>query len=240
MQENGVAHIKSPIEEIKINRDNVKHLVEENEKARVGFLNYEVRTMENPNLIVSNGKKNSYIKLFFVNDLIKPHLQIVKVTSDGSFYVTNYRPTKNQVYNEIIKGQVVYDLSSLRNDSVLSFVNSTISQSKADVKYEQAVYEGVDLKIYFNDPELERLYNIQQTTNLGKNLYEEDFNKWVEDKITKDVIAEIVSSLDYIVFGTKNKIQKDTFIYVKNMKDGSTIFVEEVRTKRKTLSADTM
>ena len=75
--------------------------------------------------------------MFFVNDLIKPRLQIVKGTSDGSFYMTNYRPTKNQVYNEIIKGQVVYDLSSLRNDSVLSFVNSTISQSDENVKLEQ-------------------------------------------------------------------------------------------------------
>lgn len=55
--------------------------------------------------------------------------------------MTNYRPTKNQVYNEIIKGQVVYDLSSLRNDSVLSFVSSTVSQSDTGVKYEQAVYE---------------------------------------------------------------------------------------------------
>lgn len=117
---------------------------------------------------------------------------------------------------------------------------TTISQSEAAVKYEQAVYEGVDLKIYFNAPELERLYNIQQTTNLGTNKYGKDFDDWVEDKLTKDVTAEIVSSPDYIVFGTKTNQKLDAVVYVKQMADGTTYYLEEVRKGRETLTATTM
>lgn len=54
------------------------------------------------------------------------------------------------------------------------------------------------------------------------------------------MIPDIVSNPDMVVWGNKNRQNKDTIVYAKRMDDGSVIFVEEIRTKRKTLSADTM
>lgn len=53
-------------------------------------------------------------------------------------------------------------------------------------------------------------------------------------------IPEILNNPDYIIYGSKNVLKHDTIIYAKNFDDNSTLFVEEVRNGRKTLSADTM
>ena len=34
-----------------------------------------------------------------------------------TFYVTNYRPTKTQVNREIKEGQIIYDLSNVRDEN---------------------------------------------------------------------------------------------------------------------------
>ena len=66
------------------------------------------------NLIIKIKCYNNYIKLF-INEKsnIKPHLQIVKVKVDGSFYVTNYKLQKNQFKKNILEGEIIYDLSSM-------------------------------------------------------------------------------------------------------------------------------
>ena len=61
----------------------------------------------------------------------------------------------------------------------------------------------------------------------------------ITDKDIK-LIPLIVSHPDYLIVGSKNHQNNPTIIYVKQMNDGSIIFVEEVRTKRQTLSANTM
>lgn len=134
MDENGVAKIKSPIEEIKIQEQHLDHLLNDNEPQRKTFLNYVVATIERPNLVVRIGNKNHYIKFFINKSKIKPHLQIVKVASDGSFYVTNYRPTKKQVNDTIKEGQIVYNLSNVRDGDVSSSVANSISQNGGNVK----------------------------------------------------------------------------------------------------------
>lgn len=53
-------------------------------------------------------------------------------------------------------------------------------------------------------------------------------------------IAEIVSTPDYIVFGTKTNQKLDAVVYVKQMPNGTTYYLEEVRKGRKTLTATTM
>jgi hypothetical protein len=52
-------------------------------------------------------------------------------------------------------------------------------------------------------------------------------------------IPYIVNNYDYLIFGAKNKQDRDAIIYAKNL-DGTTVYVEEVRTGKKTLSANTM
>lgn len=119
----------SPVEEVRIQKQHVDHLIDDNEPNRRGFLNYAIATIERPNLIIKNGKKNDYLKFFWVNDAVKPHLQIVKVASDGVFYVTNFRPTKNQVNKIIKEGQIIYDLSNVQNINSAD-INNILQQNE--------------------------------------------------------------------------------------------------------------
>ena len=52
-------------------------------------------------------------------------------------------------------------------------------------------------------------------------------------------IPEIIYNWDYIAFGSKNKRGQDVIVYGKNMPDGSSVYIEEVRTGRKTLTTNT-
>ena len=105
--------IKTPIDEIVIYKNHIEHLIYDNDPNRKKHLNRAIRTMQEPNIIVKNNAYNYYIKLFTDNENIKPHLQVVKVKSDGSFYVTNHKLNKKQADKIILEGQVLYDLSSL-------------------------------------------------------------------------------------------------------------------------------
>lgn len=124
------AVIKTPKDKVIINKDHIIKLVEQNEEERKGFLNFTIRTLEAPNLIIKNGEKHKYIKLFQEDTETKPHLQIVKVKGDGSFYVTNYRPTKIQVDREIKEGQIIYDLSNVRDENSSATNNITHNTEK--------------------------------------------------------------------------------------------------------------
>ena len=53
-------------------------------------------------------------------------------------------------------------------------------------------------------------------------------------------IPLVLQNPDYIIYGTKNRLGKDGIIYVKNMDTNTTLYIEEVRTGNKTLSADTL
>lgn len=53
-------------------------------------------------------------------------------------------------------------------------------------------------------------------------------------------IPEILTSADYLVTGAKNPRKQDIVGYIKEMPDGTTLYMEEVRAGRKTLSALSM
>lgn len=133
------AIIKTPKDKVIINKDHVIKLVNLNEPSRKEFLNYTLRTLEAPNLILKNGEKHKYIKLFNDNNKTKPHLQIVKVKNDGTFYVTNYRPTKSQVIREINEGQVIYDLSNVRDGKPSA--NNSITENQKDFNPDMKKHE---------------------------------------------------------------------------------------------------
>lgn len=112
--------IKSPIGDIIIYRSHIEHLINDNDLHRKKYLNRAIRTIQEPNLIIKNQVYNNYVKLFIdKNNNIKPHLQIVKVKSDGSFYVTNYRLKKSQFKKNIIEGEIIYDLSSMPSTKIV-------------------------------------------------------------------------------------------------------------------------
>ncbi|MBX5020430.1 PBECR3 domain-containing polyvalent protein [Rhizobium lentis] len=53
-------------------------------------------------------------------------------------------------------------------------------------------------------------------------------------------IPDVVDSPDYVVTGAKNSRRQDVIGYIKQMPDGTALYIEEVRTGRKTLSALSM
>lgn len=55
-----------------------------------------------------------------------------------------------------------------------------------------------------------------------------------------EAIPDVVSAPDYVIYGLKNKIGRDMVVYLKQLEDGSTLYLEEVRTGRKTLTAQSM
>ncbi len=171
--ENGVLHIQSPIEKIKIQDEHLNHLVNDNEPQRKTFLNYMVATIERPNIIVNKGKKNNYFKFFVDNSKVKPHLQIVKVVDDGSFYVTNYRPTKQQVNKTIKEGQVIYDLSNIRIKGNSLNDNSTISQSDENVNSDGKLYQKAfsASRVDYEHPSLEYIGSGEGAQVHGWGLY---------------------------------------------------------------------
>jgi len=116
MSDKGIK-IKSPIDEIMVYKSHIEHLIFDNDSYRKRYLNRAIRTIQAPNLITKNKVYNNYVKLFIDNQKnIKPHLQIVKVKADGSFYVTNYKLRKQQFKNNILEGEIIYDLSSMSSE----------------------------------------------------------------------------------------------------------------------------
>ena len=100
--------IKTPIDEIIIYKSHIEHLINDNDKHRKKHLNRAIRTIQAPNLIIITNAYNNYVKLFIDdNSNIKPHLQIVKVKTDGSFYVTNFQLTKKQFKTKILQEREV-------------------------------------------------------------------------------------------------------------------------------------
>jgi hypothetical protein len=53
-------------------------------------------------------------------------------------------------------------------------------------------------------------------------------------------IPEIISVPDKVVFGTKNRIGRDQVGYIKVLPDGSTLYLEEIRTGKGELAAQAM
>lgn len=53
-------------------------------------------------------------------------------------------------------------------------------------------------------------------------------------------LPEVVASPDRVVFGTRNRLNKEQIIYIKRMPDGTMLYLEEVRTGRKELAAVSM
>jgi len=53
-------------------------------------------------------------------------------------------------------------------------------------------------------------------------------------------LPEVVASPDRVVFGTRNRLNKEQIIYIKRLPDGTMLYLEEVRTGRKELAAVSM
>lgn len=52
-----------------------------------------------------------------------------------------------------------------------------------------------------------------------------------------ELIPDVVAGPDKVLFGTKNRLGKEQVVYLKKLPDGSTLYLEEVRTGRRELAA---
>lgn len=171
---NGQIKIKSPIEEISIYKSHLEHLITDNDvkgnTSRKKYLNRTIRTIQEPNIITKRGQYHNYIKLFD-DGKIKPHLQIVKVKPDGNFYVTNFRPTKQQIKSQIIEGQIIYDLSSLPNTQSVDTNIITDNSETFKGGVEEDKYIGK--KFFVGDKEEEIIgYDDNHKMYVGKPAYD--------------------------------------------------------------------
>ena len=62
----------------------------------------------------------------------------------------------------------------------------------------------------------------------------------VTEEDIKTLPKKIIDSYDFVAFGGKNNRNQDVIAYGKNMDDGSFVYVEEVRTGKKTLTTQTL
>lgn len=112
IKENKPAIFITPIETVKIYKNNIPHIRHEKDKTRLLGLERAIKTLQNPNVIIQDKKENYYIKFFDKQGKNKAHLQVIKTTKKGGFYKTNFPMSKNKF--EKLEGQVIYDLSSKR------------------------------------------------------------------------------------------------------------------------------
>lgn len=133
-KDNKTATIKTPVEDVIFNENNLTHLIEDNNNERLQDLNKAIRTLQEPNLVVNNiedGKNyNYYIKTFEGNDKVKAHLQIVKKCEDGSFYVTNYSAKTKKLNKVLNNGEIIYKMSDGYQEAP---VNNIIPQNEEKI-----------------------------------------------------------------------------------------------------------
>lgn len=105
-------NIKTPQRPATINRNNLKHLLFENNPERLENLNEVKQTFEKPTLIIKgerNGNAyNYYAKPYLIKDKVRGHLNIAKDKENGQFYQTNFHLRKNKLRDFINNGQITY------------------------------------------------------------------------------------------------------------------------------------
>ena len=138
------------------------------------------------------------------------------------------KPNAEELINEVIKA------AASKDNTKFERTIGTVSPVLA----ENAKEHGYDIDGYRHTIDN---YSVKHIRNEHGDAEQETARGQIA--ITDDDIKNIPTVLqnpDYIVYGTKNKLKNDTIVFVKNMEDGTTLYVGEVRKGRKTLAADTL
>lgn len=77
-------------------------------------------------------------------------------------------------------------------------------------------------------------------TNHGNDKTERSRGQLAVTDADIEAIPDLIDAPDKVVYGLKNKAGRDMVVYLKAMPDGSTLSLEEVRTGKKTLTAQSM
>lgn len=174
--DNKTAYVKTPLEEIIFNRNNLKHLVIDHPE-RLPDLNKMIQTLKKPNMII-NGQRDGkdyryYIKNFKEDNENKAQFEVVRVAPDGTFYSTSYR-LSNSKFNQIInEGQIVYDLSHDSTAMQNASVNNIIPQYEKNIT-------PVTEKAEVIEEELETPETVADKIIRGESKWGKFYTEWVD------------------------------------------------------------
>lgn len=147
IKEQKPAVFKTPIETVKIYKNNISHIRHEKDKTRLLGLERAIKTLQNPNIIIQDKKDNYYIKFFDKKGEDKIHLQVIKTTKQGGFYKTNFPMSKNKF--EKLEGQVIYDLSSKRGLTSNNIIPPSDTNLNPNVTNRKQTFEEKFTDVFF-------------------------------------------------------------------------------------------
>ena len=187
------AIIKTPLEDVIFNRNNLHHLIIEHPE-RLPDLNKMIRTLQSPNLVISgtrdNKNYNYYIKNFKENNKNTGQFEVIKIAPDGSFYCTSYSLNNSRFKQIINEGQIIFDLTYdstaiQKNVSVDNIINDVSNNFNPNVKENEEM--NIDNYIVNNkEQEMALLEEIKKLITKVENDKGED----MDDKEIKEVENE--------------------------------------------------
>ena len=142
---------------------------------------------------------------------------------------TSFNQEEIQGFKDKIKGLISAGKSEVKREDL-----GPVSQELAAA----AQKNGVDIAGYRHNIENSAVTHIIKKH--GNKAQEEKRGQIAVTEEDLLNIPEIINNPDYTAFGAKDANGKDLIVYCKNMPDGSTFYIEEVRTGKKTLSTKSM
>ena len=141
-----------------------------------------------------------------------------QVTSDDQNGLAQAYGAISNISLVVLRGKVNSARYDAKNNCLYQ---KAFSASRVDYEHPSLEYigtgeaEGIDLNIDTRNGELERLVNLQETTNLGTNTRGDVFNKWVEDKFTKEALDEIENTTIRYIEVYENEDADDPFVRIR-------------------------
>lgn len=198
--DNKSATIKTPIDEVIFNRNNLHHLIIDHPE-RLPELSKIIKTIQSPNLIVSgsrNGKNYKYyIKNFKKDNKNKSQFEVIKVAPDGNFYSTSYTLSNSKFKQIINGGQIEYDLTydSTAIQKTVS-VDNTIPQNDNDLNSnEPETLQDLleDKPVQANKELSEKEKNKIESSLQGYNWFNEFYRNWVDSLTPLEQIEKLAT-----------------------------------------------
>lgn len=137
------------------------------------------------------------------------------------------------------------DEAEQKIEEIINYVDSGKNEKfekeigKVTPEFEQLAEKyGVNIKGYIHSVDN---FFVKHDRNAHGNVAREKENGQIattDEDIKK--IPEVLNNPDFIIFGSKNRQHNNVIIYAKNIEDGSTLYIEEIRTRAKHLAANTL
>jgi len=196
-----------------------------------------VKVAEDGKFYVTNFPVTARHKLIAILDK-KPNTEVLDFKAQNTNELSNSQ--KNISDGTDIIGQNNDGVNNLESDAIETGnekVDTSFEPAEFDEEYAKA--NGIDLTGYMHNIDTSAIRHI--FNNHGDVKAEDKRGQIaITDEDIKTLPNYIINNYDYIAFGLKNDKGLDVIAYAKNMPDGSSVYMEEVRTGKKTLTTDTL